>query len=615
MDLGSYTREDRLLSITTIISLIIPQTLIFLYTLTFTISITKLYSKGVLVQKGGSIEDLSNVDTICFDKTGTITTNEMKIIGTKFWNIEEEVVGKRYAQICKNLVSVNKTQSLLNERYVKYEDPKISLRNFDQIPFTSKIKFSLVQGAINKEKFAIIFGAWSVIKKAVSIDLVNEIDQFIYESEQKGMRLLIGVYFSENFKKPTSVSSFEEIEISKQSTQVFAYVIEEELNYGIIEIFDQLRKQNIDIKIISGDSKASVQKILSKVGFHAEHVADLSAESLYNVDFSKTSIFSRAKPEDKLEIIKKLKSMGRSVAMVGDGINDVLGLKSADVSISMENGAKIARDVSDIVLLKNDFTKLPMIFFEGENIIYNLSLSTKIFLTKCFYSIIITIYFSLLSLPIPLLPNSTLIFSFLGSSAPSYIIIFTRQRVNNAKNFFENILKTSIPVAVIFATAIIALFHLGRELNYDFVKINTLIVLSVLVLSSTFSIILVVMGDKIKSVKTALLFYTVVMGIGFYQTILPVNDISRNNETNNLVFLSVIITGILVVVFLWKLWTPLKLWKLLILTLLVIIIVLLVSIFPFQEYYSVKYLDVFWYIALYIVGFLAIGVIFKIKNK
>src|SRR5690606_17589583 len=143
------TYEQAILSLTTIVALIIPQTLIFLFTLTFTISITKLYSKGILVQKGGSIEELSNVNVICFDKTGTITTNKMSVERIKYFNIKEETFGSFYNSIKSNLVGVNETQKLVNEKYKDFE--KLEVQNFDQVPFTSKQKYSLVT-AIDRSK-------------------------------------------------------------------------------------------------------------------------------------------------------------------------------------------------------------------------------------------------------------------------------------------------------------------------------------------------------------------------------------------------------------------------------------------------------------------------------
>lgn len=594
VDLESFTRERQILSITTIVALIIPQTLIFLYTLTFTISITKLYRKGVLVQKGGSIEDLANIDTICFDKTGTITTNEMKIVDAKFWNVDEKEIASKYSCVIPYLVSVNKTQSLLNDRY-RSDHESCQIQQFFQIPFTSKIKFSLSQGVVGNQPFTLIFGAWSTISGVVSDEVLAQINDFIEQNEYKGMRVLIGLYFREKIFVPENYTDINSLRFQSKTNQVCCFVIEEELNYGIVDVFSELNKQNIDIKIISGDSKASVEKILSKVGFKNKRIADLSVVDIEDIDTNEVSIFTRATPEDKLAIVNKLKHQGKYVAMVGDGINDVLGLKAADVSISMDNGAKIARDVSDIVLLNNDFSKVPLIFFEGENIIYNLSLSTKLFLVKCFYGILMGLIFSLINSPVPIFPNSTLIFSFLGSSAPSYLIIFTRQKVQAKNNFFKDILKDSIPMSVFFVISIFLVYWFTKfNLGYSDIQTNTAIVLVVLSLSSLYSIHLVTKSGKLRKVSLALIFFLITIILGTYQTILPVAYGDWSTEKLVIVF-SMILVAMPTVGFLLKIWEPFKIYKIIALLILACVVIVFVSIFPFQDWYSVVNLDWWWY--------------------
>lgn len=614
MDINTYSREQQILSITTIVALVIPQTLIFLYTLTFTISITKLFRKGVLVQKGGSIEDLANIDTICFDKTGTITTNEMKIVDAQFWGIEEAEISKKYSTVMPNLVSVNKTQSLLNERY-RSSVGSSELQNFFQIPFTSKIKFSLSQGVVDSEPFTLIFGAWSVIASAVSEDLVSKINTFMSTNEENGMRILIGLYFKEIIAVPEDYADFASLSIQSKTNQAFGFVIEEELNYGIIDVFDNLTNQNIDIKIISGDSKASVEKILGKVGFKNKKIADLSVENISDMDMNEVSIFTRAKPEDKLAIVKRLRDQGKNVAMVGDGINDVLGLKVANVSISMESGAKIARDVADIVLLKNDFSKVPFIFFEGENIIYNLSLSTKLFLVKCFYGIMMGLVFALISAPVPIFPNSTLIFSFIGSSAPGYLIVFTRQKVKKTKGFFRDILTEAIPASIFFMFVIMMVYYFAKNtLNYSEIEVNSLLVIIILSISTLYSIHLVAKSGKISKLSTALVFFTLSMIVGLYQTILPIAYGDWSTE-KSLILLSMALIAIPLIWVFVKSWKPFRLYKVAAAVLLAIAALAAASSFPFQDWYRVVRVEWLWYAGVVVFGFVFVMLRFGLMPR
>ncbi len=597
----------RILSLTAIIALIIPQTLIFLFTLTFTISITKLFNKGILIQKGGSIEELANIDTICFDKTGTLTTNKMKIIKTRVFNLNLKEFGEFYNSVSKKIISVNETQKLINEFFSEY--PKQQVMNFNQIPFTSKNKYSLVSAKFNNEYVNIIFGAISVLKQNISDEVLLELGKYIEKEEEEGNRLLVGILFN---SKDEIVDSFKESKILPQKTdKVIVFTIEEELNPGIGELLNGLKTQGIDVKIISGDSKVSVSRIATKIGFKSSEIIDLSETQSEKIEelAGSIKIFTRAVPEDKLKLIKALKSRGHKVAMVGDGINDVLGLKASDVSIAMESGSKITREISDIVLLNNDYKKIPGIFFEGENIIFNLKLSTKMFLVKSFMAILLGIIISILGRALPLHPTSTLIFSFLGSSAPSYLIIFTRQNVKKQRPFFTEVLFSSIPTSIIFTALIATLYFYLYSLGKNHIEINTALVLFALVFSIFYSLFLIWEAGKLKNILIAVFSFIALITIGIYQTILPVYQ-DKYLLFHQILLLSVmIVAGFLVYIFLLKVLSPKnKLIKIAIFPL-SIIFMLGLSIFPSQTYYQVTQLSINYFLLILGIGIIGLFLI------
>lgn len=611
--------EQRILGLTTIISLILPQTLIFLFTLTFTISITKLYNKGVLVQKGGSIEDLSNINVICFDKTGTITTNEMKITEVKYFNIEELQIGEFYNSVKDEIVSVNKTQELLHKYYSK--EQRINISEFDQIPFTSKNKFSLITAKTQERYKTLIFGAFSMLKDNIESNSYHTIKEYVSSQEKEGNRVLVGLFYNSGSKlidphnKELNLNSSINELILEKSNSVVVFTIEETLNPGIKTIIDDLKNQSIAVKIISGDSLQSVSRIMQKLNLDTSRIVDLS-ESNENLNdlVNKKDIFTRAKPEDKLTIIKALQSTGNKVAMVGDGINDVLSLKASDVSIAMEGGSKIAREVADIVLLNNDYQKIPMIFFEGENIIFNLRTTTKIFLTKSIFAIITSIYFSLQMLRYPLDPASTLIFSFLGGSAPSYVLVFTRQKIQNTLTFFKDVLISVIPAAIIMSITFI-LFYLNlKSLSLTFIEINTALVILMLALSINYSLLLVWESKKLRNLIYVALFYVITMTIGTYQTLLPINPVGRTT-TELIILVSGLIFGASVVSFIGlKTLKPKLLPAKLGIVTVSFIAIALVSIFPFQSYYSVTSFPAGIHFLIHLAGLVTISTIL-ILNK
>lgn len=604
--------EERVLSLTTVIVLIIPQTLIFLFTLTFTISIAKLYNKGVLIQKGGSIEELSNINVICFDKTGTITTNNMKIVDVHKMNIDEKSIGEFYNSVKGKIVGVNKTQSLLNEYFKMYDT--VEFQEFDQVPFTSKQKYSLVTAKVNGTYKTLIFGAYTMLESKIVDQYKDEAGKYIKSQEESGNRVLVGVFVEDD-------KSSKEFEKIKPSDQIIVFTIEEELNPGIKDILNDLKSQSIDVKIISGDSLTSVQKILQKIGIDPSEAVDLSANSENIQELALTkSIFTRAKPEDKLTIIKALQSKGYKVAMTGDGINDVLSIKAADVSISMEHGSKVARDSADIVLLNNDFSKVPMIFFEGENILFNLKLSTKLFLMKSFTSLLVAIYFTLVKLPLPIHPSSTLIFSFLGSSAPSYVVVFTRQKVQNISSFFRDVLSSSIPQSILMAAGIIYLFHSLKGQFYSGVQINTSVIMLLLMVSLAYSLHQIWLSGKLKSLVLAVAIFIVLTIIGVFQTILPITQYTSDIDRIVIVFF-VVLAGFILLTALWRLTKPQNLKRKLFLIFASFVGVPIVLYFPFADYFHVIRLsaEIYKQIALVslivFIGIIIVTKIFRMKSN
>lgn len=606
--------QRSILSLTTVIALIIPQTLIFLYTLTYTISITKLFSKGILVQKGGSIEELSNVNVICFDKTGTITTNKMKIVNTRYFNLDNEVFGSFYNSNVKNLVSVNETQRLLNEEYK--DSDIIEVNNFDQIPFSSKTKYSLICGESDEKMKVILLGAFNSISKCIDKEILNEIGDYLKNEEEKGFRVLTGIY------KEFPVGKFD---ISNPtdfiSENIVVFTIEENLNPGIKEILSNLSKQGIAVKIISGDSKTSVSRICQKIDIDTSKIIDLSERELSNEEFdlavSKMSVFTRAKPEDKLKIITALNNQGFRTAMVGDGINDVLGLKASKVSIAMESGSKITREISDIVLLNNDYSKIPDIFFEGSNIIFNLRMSTKIFLTKSIFALLISIFYTLNRDFIPLHPSSTLIFSFLGSSAPSYVLIFTRQKVESTIYFFRDVIRSSLPTALVLGVIFISFHQLYLINFYDYINSNTALVLLTLALSLIYSLYLVWEAKKIRNLILPPLVFSLLLTIGTFQTILPI-DFQDSINANSILLALMGIGGILLYLFVFRKFKTSNIIIRFLLFILAFIWIPVVSIFPFRSYYNVTRipLDLYFNILLIsFIGLISIVLVNKIMRR
>ena len=503
--------KNILIGITSIMGNTTPQMLIIILLITFIVSVTKLAEKGILIQKRGAIDDLAGIDVICMDKTGTITTNDMKVVEDFYYNCSKIKLKEFLSSTYKKIYGINKTaKTVFNYLKLKEEnfDPK---KHFNQVPFTSKQKYSFIE-----------YGSTSVAMGAFS-----ELSHFLKKTDQDLAKSKINEFENKGFRVMFGIITKEKIINNKTrvyTDKFFVLAIEESLNPGIKKILNKLNSQNIKIKIISGDSLRSVQRITQKIGINSDKVIDLSK---FNGDINdlvdETIVFARAVPNDKSEIVKAIKKRGLKVSMIGDGVNDILGLKNSDVSIAMESGAKVARDTSDIVLLNNDYRKIPDIFYEGDNIILNIKLTAKIYFAKAIaYSSIAFFFTFFLKSFIPINPTSTLISSFLGSSLVSYLLTFSRQEVDDQRVFMKDIVLSSIPTGLLNGIVIIFIYLANRN-TLNNLELNTAMILGILGTGIVYTLfILWNSGKIIKNVFFILLILASGLSTGILMTVLPV---------------------------------------------------------------------------------------------
>ena len=452
---------------TTVASLIgmIPEGLILLTSSVMAVGVIKLYRVKVLVQELYAIEILARVDTICLDKTGTLTEGKMAVkdfIGTKKYT-KEEVSDylRRYTLASED---TNQTMSALKEYY---KGDKISSK--DKIPFSSSRKFS----AIEFDDYSLYFGAPDVVFK-------NKVDKEIDNYVEDYRVVAIGI---KKGKIDEKLSNIEPI----------GYVlIEDIIRPSAKETLDYFRDNNVDVKIVSGDNIKTVMSIARKVGLNditGIDISELSDSELESV-IDKYQIFGRSKPEQKKVIVKYLKSKGHIVAMTGDGVNDVLALKESDCAISVKSGSDAARNVSQLILLNDDFNSLPKVVAEGRQKINNVQRSASLLLVKTLYTIFLII-FSILSFQkyffIPI--QITFITAF-TIGAPSFILALEPNNELVKGNFLFKVFSRSLPTAltVLFNIILVSAFSSLFNLSYDMQSSISVILTTVIGLYYLFKI-------------------------------------------------------------------------------------------------------------------------------
>lgn len=506
--------SDSVIPLTTVVSLIIPQTLIFLFTFTFSISVVKLSQLGALVQRPSAVESLAKLDVLCFDKTGTITSGDMQVVNTKFWNIEPAQVAEMFNYIQQKAYGRNATFEVTARFFNTITTKELEVDEYTQSPFNSKTKLAINQLRSRDKYWQLVYGAPTSVMEYIDADLKDEVAQLVSESEADGNRHILGVVNQ----------SEKDLPADKQFTSKLIWLIalQEEINPGLTDTIAQFQRLGTELKIISGDSAQAIGRALNKLGVDVGKAIDLSVEK---VDLAKVaseySIFARAKPEDKLVIIKALQAKGLQVGMVGDGVNDVLALKLSNLSMAMESGASIAQDVADIVLLGNNFNLVPKIIYEGDNVVANLKFMNLLFLNKTFHAVLFALICILLARVFPLLPTSILIYSFLATSLPSYVVAFLRRPVSTSKSFWADVLPSSVIGGLVGAMVSFVILFRQEDL-LGTAALNTAVMYGTFIFGLMFSLHQLYRNGYVQELTRAVLIFFVLSVIGIGASLVPI---------------------------------------------------------------------------------------------
>lgn len=477
----------------------IPEGLVLLASATFIVSVVKLAKHDTLVQQLSATEILARVDVLCVDKTGTITEgrlNLVDIVPLNNHNIED--IDNVLGVLSNNLPSKNPTQLAILEHYKEYNQIPI----LEKVPFSSRRKWG---GIILEE-----YGAW--VLGAPEILLADEYEEYrnqVEEEASKGRRVLLLAKVDEQTLKSGINSKIQEAAL---------ILIEDVIREEAPKVIKYFKKQDVSLKVISGDNPVTVSAVAMRVGIeNADKYVD--ARELPS-DFKELkrvvdnySVFGRVTPHQKKDIIKALKERGHTVAMTGDGVNDVLALKESDCGIAMANGSDATKAVAQLVLLNSDFGSLPKVVAEGRKQIFNLERVAELFLSKTAFFILLAVVFCFARISYPLIPIQS---SLVGSCAiglPAFFLSMLPYEGRIQGNFLRRILSKSIPNGVIMGILVTIPYIMTYMNGYSYRYCSTVTVLVFLGISL---IILAKVSVPFTKFKSGLLaFVIVVSAIGF----------------------------------------------------------------------------------------------------
>ncbi len=437
----------------------IPEGLILLTSVVFAVSIIRLSQHKTLVQELYCIETLARVDVLCLDKTGTITEGTMEVTDVlPLHDTTNEELNIALGSLIHALEDDNPTFNAVKTYCDQYD--KLTCNHI--VPFSSARKWS---GASFDENGSYIFGATEFILKDSS-----PYQEIIKEYSEKGQRVLMLAH-----------SPHQDKELPAEIHPMAFLFISDKIRAEAPDTLAYFAEQGVDIKIISGDNAITVANIAKKAGLKtAEQYVDattLQTPEEIKEAAQKYSVFGRVTPQQKLDLVKALKEQGHTVAMTGDGVNDVLALKESDCSIAMASGSDAARTVSQLVLLDSNFASMPKILKEGRRSINNLQRSSSLFLTKTIFSTINAILFIFLHFDYPFQPIQLTLISALTIGAPSLILALEPNKERIKGKYIVNVIRKSIPGAMTMVFNIVALAIVCSFIHFNSTEISTLAVM------------------------------------------------------------------------------------------------------------------------------------------
>ena len=439
----------------------IPEGLILLTSVVFAVSIIRLSQHKTLVQELYCIETLARVDVLCLDKTGTITEGTMEVTDVlPLHDTTNEELNIALGSFIHALEDDNPTFNAVKTYCDQYD--KLTCNHI--VPFSSARKWS---GASFDENGSYIFGATEFILKDSS-----PYQEIIKEYSEKGQRVLMLAH---------SPHQIQDKELPAEIHPMAFLFISDKIRAEAPDTLAYFAEQGVDIKIISGDNAITVANIAKKAGLKtAEQYVDattLQTPEEIKEAAQKYSVFGRVTPQQKLDLVKALKEQGHTVAMTGDGVNDVLALKESDCSIAMASGSDAARTVSQLVLLDSNFASMPKILKEGRRSINNLQRSSSLFLTKTIFSTINAILFIFLHFDYPFQPIQLTLISALTIGAPSLILALEPNKERIKGKYIVNVIRKSIPGAMTMVFNIVALAIVCSFIHFNSTEISTLAVM------------------------------------------------------------------------------------------------------------------------------------------
>lgn len=431
---------------------LVPIGLYLMITLAYALGAVRIAEQSALVQQSNAVESLSNVDVMCLDKTGTLTANRINLRSLEPIDTDRAALEERLGEYAASATASNKTNDAIaaflprSPRSVKQE-----------IPFSSVYKWSAI--AFADQPGVYVLGAPEVLAMAMSLseDLLTRIQ----EGADQGLRVLL---FAHSPTLPDWSDASDTPVLPPDLSPLALLFFGDELRSDAEKTLAEFRQAGIQVKVISGDNPVTVAALAKQAGL-SEDIIAVSGQDLAEMDdaaFTQTAeestIFGRITPEQKARLVQSLQSRGHYVAMMGDGVNDVLSLKQSNVGVAMESGSQATRSVADIVLLNDTFSALPKIFTEGRRIRNGVVDISKLFMVRIFSFILAIVAIGMITLSFPFSIKASTIVTFLTVGLPPFFVTLWARPTRPKVSLWESFRHFVVPAALTLSLASILVY-------------------------------------------------------------------------------------------------------------------------------------------------------------
>jgi cation-transporting P-type ATPase E len=447
-----------------VIAGLIPNGLLAMVILAYAMGALRIVQQGALVQQANAVESLSNVTVLCMDKTGTLTANRIKYDCLYPIGIDEARAQQLLGDFASSASSTNKTGEAIMEGIGG------TRRDFvDEIPFSSALKWSAIICDDEDMRGVYVLGALEMLSSY--LELPEDAAKQLSDWSDQGLRVLIFAYHPEI----VDVRDAEGKPTLPQLTPLALVCLSDELRPHLRETLADFVDSGITLKVISGDNPATVAALAKQAGLPGDlrYMSGPELEKLDGTAFEQaamdTTVFGRITPDQKERLVDALMAQGHYVAMIGDGVNDVLSLKKANMGIAMQSGSSATRSVADMILLNDSFGVLPAAFTEGQRIVNGMKDIMRLFLTRVLYSALLIISTAVMGLGFPYLPKQNVMLIFLTVGFPTLALaIWARPGQRRARSILQEVGHFVLPAAfsiTLFGLIVYAVGFFGGIVN------------------------------------------------------------------------------------------------------------------------------------------------------